>query len=176
MNAQQPTQADIDAQHALADAVERWAPQLHIGASGIDPVALLRAIAAQETTDATRWAAAKHENAYCYGGRYQTPALKPAEWRWGCAAHCSWGPWQIMYPTAALRGFADDPVRLRDPMVSGGYVVAELNAKVFDSLPQPTVQDCFDAWNSGTARDNLFPATYVSQATDLYNQFAALTA
>lgn len=171
----QASQADIDAQHALADAIERWAPQLHVGDSGINPVALLRAIAAQETSDPTRWAASKHENAYCYGGRYHTPALKPAEWRYGCACHCSWGPWQIMYPTAILRGFDGDPVRLRDPLTSGLYVVAELNAKVFDALPAPiTVADALDAWNSGMARDNLFPGKYVSEATDLYNHFAGL--
>jgi|SRR5689334_895231 len=171
MSGPYPKQIDIDAERALADAIEHYAPALHVP-SGMNAIALLRAIAAQETTDPTRLFASKHENAYCYGGRYNTPALKTAEWRYGCAVHCSWSPWQIMFPTAMLHGFMDDPVRLRDPMIAGAYVVADLNGKVFDHIPAPTVQDAFDAWNSGTARDNLFPAKYVSEATALYQHFA----
>lgn len=36
----------------------------------------------------------RHENAYCYSGRYFNPA---ATAQWGCLAHCSFGPWQVMY-------------------------------------------------------------------------------
>lgn len=159
-----------EAQQALTEAIAHWAATLNVPPT-INPIALLRAIAAQETTDATRVAACKHEDAYCYGGKYHTDATRAAEWRYGCAVHCSWGPWQIMYPTATLRGFDGDPVALRDPMVSGQYVVAQINARVFDHFPDATIQDVFDAWNSGTARDSLFPAKYVSEATDLYNHF-----
>src|SRR5262249_21543670 len=74
-----------------SEAIAFWSPRLHVPA-GIDPVALLRAIAMQETTDATRWAACKHEDSYCYGGKYHSPALKGAEWAYGCAVHCSWSP------------------------------------------------------------------------------------
>jgi hypothetical protein len=164
------TQADLDSAQALSEAIAHYAPALHVGPS-INPIALLRAIAAQETSDPVRILACKHENAYCYGGKYHREAAKAAEWRYGCACHCSWGPWQIMYETAVERGFADDPVQLRDPMISGAYVVAQLNARVFDWLSNPSLQDVFDAWNSGTARDNIFPAKYVSEATALYQHF-----
>lgn len=163
-------QADLEAQQALAEAIAHYASALHVP-FGISAVALLRAIAAQETSDPTRTAACKHENSYCYGGKYHREAAKVAEWRYGCACHCSWSPWQIMYQTAVGRGFADDPVRLRDPMIAGAYVVAELNGRVFDRLSGATVQDAFDAWNSGTARDSILPAKYISEATDLYNHF-----
>lgn len=36
----------------------------------------------------------RHEEGYCYGGRYFNP---PASQQWGCLAHCSFGPWQVMY-------------------------------------------------------------------------------
>jgi len=158
----------------LTAAIARYAPDLHVP-EGINAIALLRALASQETSDPSRTRSSKHENSYCYGGRYHTSALRQVEWKYGCAVHSSWSPWQIMYATAALRGFEGDPVELRDPMVAGQYVVAELNERVFDLLQDVKLQDIFDEWNSGTARDNLMPAKYISEATDLYNHFAGLT-
>ena len=37
----------------------------------------------------------RHETGYCYGGRY-FDAERTREW--GCLAHCSYGPWQVMFP------------------------------------------------------------------------------
>ena len=36
----------------------------------------------------------RHETGYCYGARYFNPALTS---EWGCLAHCSYGPWQVMF-------------------------------------------------------------------------------
>jgi len=36
----------------------------------------------------------RHEQGYCYGGRYFNPV---ASRTWGCLAHCSFGPWQVMF-------------------------------------------------------------------------------
>jgi hypothetical protein len=36
----------------------------------------------------------RHEPGYCYGGRYFNSVSSRA---WGCLAHCSFGPWQVMY-------------------------------------------------------------------------------
>lgn len=36
----------------------------------------------------------RHEAGYCYGGKYFNPALTG---EWGCLAHCSYGPWQVMF-------------------------------------------------------------------------------
>jgi hypothetical protein len=165
------TQFDLDAQAALTEAIGAYAPNLH-APTGIDAVALLRALAAQEVGNASRSLACRHESSYCYGGKYHTDAVKQAEWRYGCAAHCSWGPWQIMYPTATMRGYTGDPVGLRDPMVSGEYVVSQINYRVFDMIVRPTLNDVFDAWNSGTARDGLVPAVYIEQAMAHYVRFA----
>lgn len=37
----------------------------------------------------------RHENGYHYNGRYFD---KPSTSAWGCLAHCSYGPWQVMFP------------------------------------------------------------------------------
>ena len=36
----------------------------------------------------------RHEQGYCYNGRYYDPQ---ATAEWGCLAHCSYGPWQVMF-------------------------------------------------------------------------------
>jgi hypothetical protein len=36
----------------------------------------------------------KHEAGYCHGGKYFDPGRTK---EWGCLAHCSFGPWQVMY-------------------------------------------------------------------------------
>lgn len=36
----------------------------------------------------------RHEIGYCYSGKYFNPVHSA---QWGCLAHCSFGPWQVMY-------------------------------------------------------------------------------
>jgi len=36
----------------------------------------------------------RHEPGYCYGGRYFNTFTSKS---WGCLAHCSFGPWQVMF-------------------------------------------------------------------------------
>lgn len=159
--------ADIRA--AIAEAVEHWASSLHVPA-GMNPIALLRAICDVETSGGDRWGATLHEAAYCYGGRYYVPsaALRRLSVPWGCLAHSSFGPWQILFITAYELGFSDDPVRLRDPMVSAEYAVKILNARCFDRIPDAAPEDAFDAWNSGRARDGIVPVDYIKKAKGNY--------
>jgi hypothetical protein len=37
----------------------------------------------------------RHEQGYCFGGRYFDQDRTRV---WGCLAHCSYGPWQVMFP------------------------------------------------------------------------------
>lgn len=156
---------------AIEMAVTRGAAGLHVPV-GWNARALLFALARQETTSWERMRASKHENVYCYGGRYHSAKLKPEEWLYGCAVHCSYSPWQIMYPTAYLHGFRGDPVALRSPLVAIDYVVAELNRKVFDKFIDETIEDVADAWNSGTARDGIEPIPYKKAVAAHYAAFA----
>jgi hypothetical protein len=60
----------------------------------LDKVRLLWAIAGVESSFGFN-CNPRHEQGYCFGGRY----LDPARTReWGCLAHCSYGPWQVMFP------------------------------------------------------------------------------
>lgn len=165
-----PDPQDIKA--AIAEAIEHWAPTLR-APDTVSRTAVMRAICDMETGGGARWSATLHEKAYCYGGRYYDDPIGGAELRrlsipWGCLAHSSFGPWQILFITARENGFLDDPVRLRDPMISAEYLAKILNRRLFDKIPDATSEDAFDAWNSGRARDGIVPADYIKKAQGKY--------
>jgi hypothetical protein len=163
---------DAEVAAAFEQAIADHAKDLHVPAS-IDPQALLRAIAMKESTRLARWQAPRHEQSYCYGGSNHMkndPGQKMIDWKWGCAAHSSWSPWQIMFRTAVELGFdpTRDPADLKDPFVAVDYVVLYLNHRLFDTTLAPTLANAFDAWNSGTARDRNVPEDYIKEASALY--------
>lgn len=59
----------------------------------LDKVKLLWGIAGVESSFGLN-CSPRHETGYCYGGRYFNPVASRS---WGCLAHCSFGPWQVMY-------------------------------------------------------------------------------
>jgi hypothetical protein len=61
--------------------------------SGVDPVKLLWAISGVESSFG-QFSNPRHEQGYCSNGRYFDPK---ATSEWGCLAHCSYGPWQVMF-------------------------------------------------------------------------------
>jgi len=160
---------DADVKDAISKAIEHWASSLRVPA-GVNPIALMRAICDNETNGGARWGATLHEPAYCYGGKYYigSEALHRLSVPWGCLAHSSFGPWQILYITANEHGFSDDPVRLRDPMVCAEYLTKILNSRVFDKIPDALPEEAFDAWNSGRARDGIIPVDYIKKAKAHY--------
>lgn len=62
----------------------------------------------------------RHEQGYCYAGRYFDPNLTA---EWGCLAHCSYGPWQVMFANFP-KGVS--PVSLLPQ--GDGHVAADLSA------------------------------------------------
>src|SRR5262252_7951217 len=146
----------------LLESVAAHVAQLAVPAD-VNGTALLLAIADNETSGGTRAAASKHENAYCYSGPYFNKQLAELSREWGCAAHSSWGPWQIMYITAVEAGYSGDPVALRSADASLPFVIETLNRRVFKRLFFVTLSDIFDAWNSGTARDHIIPSEYIAR-------------
>ena len=159
--------ADLKA--AIAEASEHWAPSLHVPA-GVNAIALMRAICDNETEGGARWGATLHEPAFCYGGKYYKASadLQRLSVPWGCLAHSSFGPWQVLFITAHEHGFSDDPVRLRDPMVGAEYLTKILNRRVFDKIADALPEEAFDAWNSGRARDRIIPVDYIKRAKAHY--------
>jgi hypothetical protein len=59
----------------------------------LDKVRLLWGIAGVESTFGFN-CNPKHEDGYCYGGKYFD---RDRSHSWGCLAHCSYGPWQAMF-------------------------------------------------------------------------------
>jgi len=61
--------------------------------AALDPVKILWAFAGVESSFGLQ-SNPRHENGYCYNGRYFDAMLTD---KWGCLAHCSYGPWQVMF-------------------------------------------------------------------------------
>ncbi|HKM81530.1 MAG TPA: hypothetical protein VJY15_11280 [Candidatus Acidoferrum sp.] len=59
----------------------------------LDKVQLLWGIAGVESSFGFN-CSPKHEPGYCHGGRYFDFERTK---EWGCLAHCSFGPWQVMF-------------------------------------------------------------------------------
>ncbi len=88
--------------------------------------------------------------------------------KWGCAACCSWSPWQIHYQTAADRGFGSAPWMLMDAEIALDFVSLELNRIIAGPSPSETVEQIADAWNSGNYRDRIVPADYIAKVRAAY--------
>jgi hypothetical protein len=123
---------------------------------GIDGAALLQAFAWVESSGGIN-AVARHEDAFCPNQR-GTYAVGPTSGMvrgrhsmWGCLACCSYGPWQVLYHTAADLGFVGSPTLLSDPAVNVVWAVTLLNRIVKRGAAD--VRDIADAYNSGTHRD-----------------------
>ena len=83
---------------------------------------------------------------------------------WGTAA--SWGPWQILYHTAADLGFAGAPWELWTDAASRPWVMKRL--EVIGRQGAATVEQFADAWNSGDFRDDRVPAVYIRSVAAAY--------
>jgi hypothetical protein len=61
--------------------------------TALDKVGLLWGLSGNESSFGLN-CTPRHEAGYCYNGRYFNPVSSRS---WGCLAHCSFGPWQVMY-------------------------------------------------------------------------------
>lgn len=131
----------------------------------------MASIAHCETNYGKRGYATLHEPAYCYKGIYYkaSPDLQDETWKWGCLAHQSYGPWQLLYITAWEFGYRDSPWGLCEAHISIPYVINVLNKRVADKLHDEKPEDFFDMWNSGNPRDHIIPQDYISKAMGFYN-------
>ena len=81
----------------IASLCKQHAPDLFTPAqwqgTPLDKVRLLWGIAGVESSFG-EFCGPKHESGYCVGGRYFD---RDRTLQWGCLAHCSFGPWQVMF-------------------------------------------------------------------------------
>lgn len=135
---------------------------LLLGLTGLDPVALLKAISQVESSYGQN-SNSHHEKGYCYGGAYYNSALTKL---YGCEAHCSYGPWQVMYPTALelMQGIV--PYDLQSPETS--LVVATMYINRAISRGADSLEKIADAYNSGSFKDSNVPAAYIAKVQEAY--------
>ena len=134
--------------------------------SGIDTEALLRALGKVESSSG-RNNVTRHENSYCRGGKYFNRTLYR---KFGCDAHCSYGPWQIMYANVSqITSGEISPMEMHDPQVALMVTVEWLNRKVI-ARGADTVTKIADAWNSGSHRDNIVPIKYIAKLLRAYQE------
>lgn len=151
-----------------------------LAASGIDVERLLRAIRQVETSGAPT--GLRFEPAYMPRG-YRLPlqgrelvgtgrsmsAVAEQRWvRWGPWSSASYGPWQILYHTAADLGYTDHPCDLLH--ASESWVCALLRRIARQGAR--TLAEIGDAWNSGNFRDQNVPTEYIARLTRAYEEAA----
>ncbi len=83
------------------------------------------------------------------------------------AASASWGVLQLMYHTAADRGFKGPPLDLAAPKVCLEYGEKQLVwlARYRGCV---TPRDFLDAWNTGSPRDKNVPTRYIDEGLEHY--------
>lgn len=167
-------------QRIIAKLCLTYGPKLRVGqlAAPLDGARVLWALAGCESDFGVN-GLPRHEPGYCYGHTYDVPALSR---RWGCAAHCSYGPWQMMFP------HLDDllPSPLRDPSLlifpagcadsafeaRADYLCAAavefLNAEIFGRQKAATLAQVAKAWNHGNWRDSYDDSAYIGRAHKFY--------
>lgn len=116
----------------------------------------------------------RKESAYLPGGKYFTFDQQERFTIWDEAVGCSYGPWQIMYPTACELGFDSkpwnrDPNLLTVPEVSIHYVIEYLKKRVFAKGIRQ-LEDIGAIYNSGSLHGTI-SVSYVKNFVDSYNQF-----
>ncbi|HEV7521304.1 MAG TPA: hypothetical protein VGP89_09410 [Candidatus Angelobacter sp.] len=117
---------------------------------------LLWALAGNESSFGAS-CAPRHELGYCYGHKYFDASYTH---EWGCLAHCSFSPWQIMATNA--KGFS--PLELlTDPEKAVQATVGFLNRQILGAEKAVTLSEIADAYNSGNWRDANVPQEYIDK-------------
>lgn len=148
------------------DLLCRDGARLLIDVPGVVGMRLLQALAEVESSYGTN-ANSRHESAYCRGGRYYDPLTTKA---YGCAAHCSYGIWQVMFPTAINKtGVRFEPRELENPETNL-YVACVVVNDIVDQGAS-TIEQIADAYNSGSFRDQLVPQAYIGKVKETYERF-----
>lgn len=148
----------------VASLCNAYAGEL-IEVPGVDAERLLWALSGNESSFGADFSP-RHEPAYCHGG----PMFNAADTRnWGCLAHCSYGPWQVMFanfppgisPQALIQvgpGMAEICIRA---------AIADLNAAIKSGAV--TLEQIAEVYNAGSLRPKIVPADYISRLVANYN-------
>ena len=83
-------------------------------------------------------------------------------------AHCSYGPWQIMFTNADAINSRMTPESMLDPLHALPITVGWMRRVV--GRGARNVRDIADAWNSGTHYDKIIPVAYIKKVEKLYGE------
>jgi hypothetical protein len=144
------------ARSTIAGLCTRFGAALKVP-EGIAGEQLLWALAGNESRFGVE-CSPRHERGYCHGGKYFDPELTSL---WGCLAHCSYGPWQVLYPNISRGGNVNPLDAARRPEITASAAVRFLNEIIFGREKAATIQQVADAYNSGDWRDQIVPGGYI---------------
>jgi hypothetical protein len=135
----------IFAREDVARACRAFGPMLHVP-EGIDGIRLLWALSGCESSFGAN-AAPRHEPAYDVGGHYAGAGPQAALLeRYGSAAACSYGPWQLLLVNVQPSSSPDDMANLNRCAMA---TVTFLNRQILDREHPQTLEEIAEAYNSG---------------------------
>ena len=136
----------------------------------LNRIALLQALAVKESTYGHN-NNPRHEPAYYIGGKYfKVPHVRTLYEKFGKNASCSWGPFQIIFVTAYELGYRGTPKMLESPNLNIQWAIIYINKRIMKFHPT-SVEQIFDAYNSGSFKDSFVPKEYINEAMEYYNYF-----
>lgn len=129
----------------ISDQCRVSGPQLIGLPDDMDGTQLLWAMSGNESSFGAD-CAPRHEPAYDVGGTYGSKAvMAPLLAKWGSAAACSYGPWQLMFCNAP-DGWSPD--NLNSLNLAGRATVIFLNRQIAQFHPQ-NLAEIGECWNGG---------------------------
>lgn len=128
---------------------------LHVPA-GLDGARLMWAISGNESSFGKN-CTPRHEPGYCTGRYSKNAQMIELTRMFGCDAHKSYGPWQVMFVNCL--GYKPEEFRQLDACAHAflGY----FNRTVDHQKPQ-TIEQIGDMFNSGNFKDKIVPAKYIA--------------
>lgn len=154
----------------LWDVCQKLALNFQTTVEGLDKAKFLMAVAGVESSYGKNLGP-RVEPGYSPGGMYfNNPGLQDAYKKYGSDASASWGPWQILYIAARELGYAGVPEALKDPEISGPFVVAKFNR--ISRNGANSVERLLTAWNTGSWKKGATPLEYIAQFWNYYNELS----
>ena len=132
---------------------------------------LLWTIAGLESGHGAKRDYARYEAAYGPGGvYYRQTTMRALYSKYGAAAACSWGSWQIMYVCAKEMGFSGPPWELTDDYAAVVPVVELIYLRIVKLQRAKTLSEVLDSYNSGNFKDRIIPEDYIAKGITFYAQ------
>ncbi len=154
----------------VADACRLYGP--HLRTPGlIDGARLLWALAGQESGFGAN-CQPLHHAAYCNGKHSESLTISTL--KFGHAAHCSFGPWQLLWANTSQMHGADDLFGTLNACAS--ITVNFLNRQIIGRQHAGTVEQVADAYSRGNCREGDKATDYVANVLRFYYDVSLPTA